>query len=185
MRFICSVLISYVLMYSLVGNAQNFNIFPHEYNLVSILTQDPDCYPVYLTIAIEPCDTLTLDIQNTSSILNSINNNCLLVDDIKNQKKYLQLYGNKQYVLEDMWISNSEFYNEWNKYKNEKKYKLRDGGNGEISFVKVVGLFLKYRLNDDVDLIELYGERANTFEMICPLHIVHCEALDNINVIAK
>lgn len=182
---ILSILTLYILNCTSVNAAQNDSIYSHEYNYVSICMQDPNCYPIVITMMMEPRDTLTLNMQNASSVINSINNRFLLEDSFKNENKYLQLYGNKQYVLEDVWTSNSEFGHNWENLRKVKKYKLCNGGDVEISFMKVDGLFLKYRLYDNVDLVELYGERANTFEMICPLHIVQFEACDNINLIAK
>lgn len=165
--------------------AQNsYDIFSHEYYFLSISLYEEDNYPVKIDVMIEPDDTLALDFQNKASVINSIPIESLLVNDFRNVQIFYDLYGEKEIVANSYWLFISGFNSDLHNTSKKQTYNLHNGGKLVVEYMKIVGLFATYRIIDDADSVELFGERANLFTNICPLQILYCEQIEDLNIVS-
>lgn len=159
------------------------DVFSHEYYYISIMFAPQNDYPEILNVMMEPADSLEINFKNMATIADCFTDKSLFLDEFNNEDVYCEIYGKKQAVVDAYLLGNSDFNNALLKMGARLKFQMSDGGNVVIQYMKVVGLFTRYRVNND-DLVEAFGtETVRKFTNICPLHIQYCEPINDFKII--
>lgn len=165
-------------------NAKELNkVFTHEYNFIMLHLYGSDFYPFVFCIMLEPNDTLRLNLYSQWSVVDGIDTKKLIFDDFKNKRIFYDIYGKTDKVYNSYLLFNMDMVYKIDENAKKKYFELRNGSNLIITYVKIVGLFTKFQLYNDVDMIEFFGDRANKFKNIYPLHILSCEPTDDLKII--
>ena len=159
--------------------------FEHEYVVLSCCITGEGAYPVRFDVMADPKDFIEIDLSCTDSVVNSILEHSLEFNDFSNVEIYHDIYGNTDEVNNAYWFSMSDFnYNFFNKCETIT-YSLYSGENLTISYLSVIGLFLKYPSNRH-SIISSYGSvPINHLVSVCPLNIFMYKKTNNLIIRPK
>ena len=184
MRKILYALLGYfICLYLPCSGKQIDNVFTHEYCFLSLYLWSSDNQPTIINIMSEPNDTLRLNLQSAKRLIDCMDTRNLIVNELMNNIVLYDIYGMSSKVDQSDILYKNRFSIELNDKPKEQQYDLLDGSHLRVQYMKVSGVFKTIQMNNDEDMIELYGDRVSEFKSICPLHILYCIQMENLNIL--